>query len=142
MEALSEEDGSRDALVCLLLYEIAGFRSEENTTKHSVSISYINDVMQYISTHYAASFTIKELAAQFYISRAKLASDFNSTTGMTIKQFTTLVRMNSAREMLSCGASVNEAAHACGYVSSGNFASVFTKYFGESPARYRNSFIK
>ena len=139
---LSEEDGSRNALVCLMLYEIAGFRSEENTTKLSVSISYINDVMQYISMHYAESFTIRELAEQFYISRAKLVSDFSSTTGMTIKQFTTLVRMNSAREMLSCGTSVNEAAHACGYSSSGNFASVFNRYFGESPAGYRSSFVK
>ena len=137
--ALTEEDGSRNALVCLLLYEIAGFRSEENTTKLCVSLSYINDVMQYISRHYADSFTLRDLAAQFYISRAKLASDFTSITGMTIKQYTTLVRMNSAREMLACGVSVNEAAHACGYSSSGNFASVFTRYFGESPSRYRSS---
>ena len=95
--------------------------------------------MQYISEHYYENFTLDDLASQFYISRAKLAADFSGTTNMTVKQYTTLVRMNVARGMILGGASVAEAAHACGYSNTSNFATTFSKYFGDSPARYRSA---
>lgn len=136
---MKAEDGSQNTLTCMILYETAKFRSPENTVKLRAAISYINDVMHYITRHYSESFTLDELAAQFYISRAKLASDFSSTTGMTVKQYTTLVRMNVARGMILDGASVADTAHACGYSNTSNFTSTFTKYFGDSPARYKSA---
>ena len=136
---LNEEDDSRNTLICLILYEISKYRSEENSVKIRASISYINNVMQYISMHYSESVTLADLAAQFYISRAKLASDFSSSVGMTVKQYTTLVRMNVARGMILNGKSAAETALACGYNNTGNFIATFTKYFGDSPVRYRNA---
>ncbi|MBQ9996119.1 MAG: helix-turn-helix transcriptional regulator [Clostridia bacterium] len=136
---MSAEDGSQNMLTCLILYEITKYRSAENTVKIRAAISYINDVMHFISEHYGESFTLDELAAQFYISRAKLASDFSSTTGMTVKQYTTLVRMNVARGMILDGISVADTAHACGYSNTSNFITTFTRYFGDSPARYRHA---
>lgn len=136
---LNEEDDSRNTLICLILYEISKYRSEENSVKMRASISYINNVMQYISMHYSKSITLADLAAQFYISRAKLASDFSTSVGMTVKQYTTLVRMNVARGMILNGKSAAETALACGYNNTGNFIATFTKYFGDSPVRYRNA---
>ncbi|MBQ8370710.1 MAG: helix-turn-helix transcriptional regulator [Clostridia bacterium] len=137
--SFSAEDGSRNALTCLILYEIAKYRSQDNSVKLRAPISYINDVMQYISQHYSENFTLDDLAAQFYISRAKLASDFTGSINMTVKQYTTLVRMNVARGMIIDGVSVSETAHACGYNNTSNFTSTFAKYFGSSPARYKSS---
>lgn len=137
--AMSEEDGSFATLTCLMLYELSRFRSDENTTGIRAEISYINDVMFYITKHYGESFTLDELAARSYVSRAKLVSDFRSTMGMTVKQYTTLVRMNVARGMILEGTSVTDTAHVCGYTNIGNFIATFKRYFGDSPVRYRQS---
>lgn len=134
---MNEYDGSQNALTCLILCEIGKFRSPENSVKLCASISYINNVMHYISQHYNALITLDDLAAQFYISRAKLAADFSSSANMTVKQYTTLVRMNVARGMILEGRSVADTAHACGYNNTSNFTSTFAKYFGDSPARYK-----
>lgn len=136
---MNDSDGSKNALTCLILYEIARFHSPENTVKMQAEIRYINDVMHYISRHYGESFTLDDMAAHFYISRAKLAADFSNTTGMTVKQYTTLVRMNVARGMIMEGKTVAETAHACGYNNTSNFTSTFAKYFGDSPIRYKSS---
>jgi len=137
--SMNGEDGSRDTLTCMILYEIAKYRSADNSVKLRGPISYINEVMHYISRHYSETFTLDDLAAQFYISRAKLAADFSASTGMTVKQYTTLVRMNVARGLILDGASVAETAHACGYNNTSNFTATFEKYFGDSPARYRTA---
>lgn len=136
--SLSPHDGSRDTLTCLILYEIAKYYSDENKVQLSspaFKTAYINDVMQYIARHYNEDFTLNDLAAHFYISRAKLSADFSTSTNMTIKQYTTLVRMNVARELLENGSSISEAARSCGYNNTGNFTATFTKYFGEKPMK-------
>ena len=133
----SNSDGSQNALTCLILYEIAKYRSDDNTVRLRAKIPYINDVMSYISSRYSEPLTLDELAAHFYVSRAKLAADFSGATNMTVKQYSTLVRMNVARGMILEGSSVSEAAHACGYSNVSNFAAAFSKIFGENPAKFK-----
>lgn len=139
--ALDAQDGSRNTLTCLILYELAQYRSPKNTLQLSAPESrnaYINEVMQYIARHYSEDFTLDDLAARFYISRAKLSADFSAGTNMTIKQYTTLVRMNIARELLEKGNSISDTARACGYNSTGNFTATYTKYFGEKPIKKKH----
>ena len=136
--AMSKENGSWNALTCLILYEIAQFRSEENTVGLTATIPYVNDVMNHIAKHYGETLKLDELAARFFVSRAKLTADFAAATGMTIKQYTTLVRMNVARGMIVSGESISDTARACGYSSVSNFSATFAKYFGGSPLQYRN----
>ena len=133
---MNAEDGSQNALTCLILYETAKYRSSSNTVDLRAKIPYINDVMNYIVSSYAEPLTMEKLAARFYVSRAKLAADFVTATGMTVKQYSTLVRMNVAHGMILGGASVSEAAQACGYNSMSNFTAAFTKLFGEVPTKY------
>lgn len=137
--ALNPYDGSWDTLTCLLLYELAKYHSPENDLKVQNKAPYINNVMQYIVQHYNEPITLDTLAAQFYISRAKLAADFSNSTNMTIKQFTTLVRMNMAHSMITNGTTIAEAAHTCGYNSIGNFSATFSKYFGNTPVQYKQT---
>lgn len=137
--ALSPDDGSRDTLTCLLLYELAKYHSPENDLLGQNKAPYINNVMQYIVQHYNEPITLDTLATRFYISRAKLTADFSSSTNMTIKQFTTLVRMNMAYSMIKGGATIADAARACGYNSIANFSATFSKYFGDAPAQYKQT---
>ncbi len=134
---MSAHDGSQNALTCLILYELAKYRSDANTVKLRAKIPYINDVMSHISSHYSESLTLDELAARFYVSRAKLVSDFTAATNMTIKQYSTLVRMNVARGMILDGASVLSAARATGYSNVSHFSAAFAKIFGTKPAKIR-----
>lgn len=134
---MDETNGSQNALTCLILYEIAKYRSAENTVGLCAGIPYINRVMNYIASEYSKPLTMDELAAHFYVSRAKLASDFSAATSMTVKQYSTLVRMNVARGMILDGRSVSEAARACGYSNVSNFAAAFSRMFGENPAKLK-----
>lgn len=136
---MDTRDGSNNLLTCLILYEIAKYRSDENTVRLKPKIPYINDIMYYISTHYREPLTLDELTQRYYISRAKLVADFRNTTDMTVKQYVTLVRMNVARALLLNGASTGEAARESGYNNTSNFTATFTKYFGVSPVKYRES---
>lgn len=137
--ALNPNDASRDTLTCLLLYELAKYHSPDNHLSGQSKAPYINHVMQYIVQHYNEAITLDTLAARFYISRAKLAADFSGCTSMTIKQFTTLVRMNMAYSMIMNGTTVAEAARTCGYHSIGNFSAAFSKYFGNTPVQYKQA---
>lgn len=136
---MTASDSSQNLLTCMILCEIAKYRSDENTVRIKPKIPYINDVMHYISEHYYEPLTLEDLTARYYISRAKLVADFRNTTDMTVKQYTTLVRMNVARALLLDGVSVAEAARTCGYNNTSNFNTTFMKYFGASPAQYRKS---
>lgn len=126
----------QDLLTTLILYQVHGWCSEKNTITRAPRLSYINDVMQYIVTHYDENITLDSLASAFFLSRAKLVTDFKQATGMTVKNYLTLVRLNAARSYLNSGNTVSQTANLCGYSNESNFNSQFTKYFDISPGTY------
>lgn len=126
----------QDLLTTLILYEVYGWCSDKNTITRAPRLPYINDVMHYIVTHYDDNITLDSLASAFFVSRAKLVTDFKQATGMTVKNYLTLVRLNSARSYLNAGNTVSQTASLCGYNNESNFISQFSKYFNISPGTY------
>lgn len=133
---LYEDAAACEYLTALFLCELNYYHSDENTISLKPKLSYINDVMNYITQHPNEDITLDSLANKYFISRAKLVADFKKATGMTVKNYITLVRMNTARNLLIEGHSVSETAYLCGYHSDSNFISTFKRMFGVSPGTF------
>lgn len=126
-------------LTALILYELYRYHNESNTVSVSCDISYICDLIKYITIHYDEELSLDFLSQKYFISRAKLVQDFKRSTGITVKGFVTKIRMNNALVMLHKGMSVLETSEKCGYNSESNFITTFTKTYGLSPKKFINA---
>lgn len=123
-------------ITALILYELCRYHNESNTVSLSCDITYICDLIKYITIHYDEELSLEYLSQKYFISRAKLVKDFKRSTGMTVKGFVTKIRMNNALIMLKSGMSVLETSEKCGYNSESNFITSFTKTYGLSPKKF------
>lgn len=95
-------------------------------------------ILAYINNHYRERIMIKELAADFGFTPNYCSSLFVKKTGMTFSQYLTKLRMEQAVRMLKNPAlSLKKIASAVGYEDEIYFHKVFKKYFGATPAQYR-----
>lgn len=99
-------------------------------------IMYIYNVMEYITENLQLNPKLEELAERFFVSRAKLASDFKTVTGMSIKKYTTFMKLNLAKIMLKKGYSVSETAEACGFSDDSHFIITFKSHTNMTPKEY------
>lgn len=133
---------ARAYLTAMILYELYTYQSATgNIISETCRTPYINELLEYISGHFAEPLSLDSLAQQYYISRAKLVQDFKQSTGMTVKDYITMIRINNARFMLGGGMSVQETAKNCGYDSVSYFVTLFKNMFGVSPGKF-DSYIK
>lgn len=97
---------------------------------------YIAEVMDYISRHFGECLQTEELAHSFFVSRGKLTSDFKEYTGLTVKQYVRLTRINIAKEMLISGRSISEIAQHCGFCDDSHFIRTFRALVGSTPKEF------
>lgn len=140
---IGKDLNARSYLTSVILYELYTYQS--TTGKIILSdkcrIPYISELLEYISDNFDKPLSLDALAQQCYISRAKLVHDFKESTGMTVKDYITLTRINNARYMLTNGMSVQETAKSCGYDSVSYFVTLFKNTFGVSPGKF-DAYIK
>lgn len=134
--ALHDNAAAKNHLTVMILYELSQYHSDENTLSLEPKRAYINEIMNYIMRNPGETITLESLANRHFVSRAKLVADFRSSTGMTVKNYITLVRMNIARNLLIEGHSVSETAGLCGYNSESNFITTFKRMYDVSPGNY------
>lgn len=79
------------------------------------------------------------LAKECGVSNRHLARMFKRTTGKTITEYITEVRINKARMKLANSEQlIKEIAYECGFQSQSSFAQAFRKATGFTPRQYRN----
>lgn len=143
LEANRKKQYSRSILLLSLITDtLIQYMDDSESERTSSRIKYINELLQYISENLNLNLTLDELADRFFISRAKLVADFRSITGMSVKKYVTLMRVNTAMTMLRNGISVTETAENCGFCDDSHFIITFKKYMGMTPkefSRYRRS---
>lgn len=110
--------------------------SECDVSKSPAKIKYIYEVMEFIAQNLHLNPTLEEIANRFFISRAKLVADFKTVTGMSVKKYTTLMKVNMAKHMLSSGRSVSETAEACGFCDDSHFIITFKRNTNLTPKEY------
>ena len=99
--------------------------------------------IEYINSSYKKGITLRKLASICFLSENYFHYLFKSTFGETPINYILQMRMNEAISLLSnTNMSVKEIALEIGYYDAAYFIRTFSKYFGISPGRFRNSFEK
>lgn len=101
------------------------------------------DIIDYIKSNINRNLKISELAAHFGYNEKYLTHLFTKTTGVSLKQFILITKMDYANYLLTdSNKSIREISVELGYMDSRNFTKAYKKIFELTPTEYRNSFSK
>lgn len=102
-----------------------------------------NETESYISAlrrTYKTNTDITHLASEFGYSPEYFIRIFKKKMGISPHQYVISLRMSDAVRMLSGNFSLDEIASNIGYVDGHSFSNTFRRYFGISPALYREHY--
>lgn len=99
----------------------------------------IAEIKRYIEYNYMNSISVGSLAKEFGYERSSLYRGFVSRYGIGVKEYLTELRMTRAKDFLSAGRTVSEAAYLVGYHDEFGFSRAFKKHFGEAPSKYKSA---
>lgn len=86
---------------------------------------------------------VERIAEEFHFHPAYLNRLFKKKKGVSVGQFLINERMKLAGAILETGQyNANETAEKVGYSHYTNFYNMFKKYYGMSPAKYQEDFLK
>lgn len=98
----------------------------------------IIQVKEYLKDHYCEHIELDDLSKQVYLTPAYLGALFKESTGKTIKEYLTELRMKKAKQLLGdIRYNVNEVAEQTGYSDAKYFSKIFKKTVGIKPTEYR-----
>ncbi|VUD62672.1 HTH-type transcriptional activator RhaR [Thalassocella blandensis] len=100
---------------------------------HSVKLG-----LQYVQSM-QASFSIQDLMRQMPVGQRQLERHFQEHLGLTLKQYSRIIRVGHARQMLkhSPAASLADIAINSGFFDQSHFHRDFNRVVGMAPGRYR-----
>ena len=104
------------------------------------SSEIIKEVKKYIKEHRSFNITSEDVCKALSCSRSHISHQFKSQTGMSIREYITVLRLNDAKHLLKYSdLSITEIAFTVGFGSSNYFTNVFKKDTGMSPGTYRKT---
>ena len=99
--------------------------------------------MQYISIHLSESISVQDVADHIGKSRAYTTAKFKRETGKTINEYMTDCRMREAKTLLRyTNKTIAEISDYLHFSSQPYFQRVFKKYYGITPAKYRQTHLR
>ena len=111
-------------------------RSESSAGDHHLEI--INRIRHIVERDYGQALSLDSLAELVFLSPNYLSTMFKETTGKTLLEYVTEVRMKNACRMLAQSSiKIHEVAKQVGYESPSYFGSVFLRRTGLTPNQYR-----
>ncbi|MDD1781220.1 AraC family transcriptional regulator [Enterovibrio sp. ZSDZ35] len=92
----------------------------------------------YIRQHINRKISVAQLAGSVFLAESQFHQLFKSQMGMTPHQYVLRKRFELAQDLL-CNSelSLAQVSDSCGFASQSGFTSAFTRFFGVSPARFR-----
>lgn len=130
------------ALIAKLLLVIRKYCENEGNTVRSRTDIIAGQVKHYIDTHFDEQFTLQDISDAIRVSPYHLAHMFKETTGYSPMQYTVRRRLGEAQSLLiTTSLSVTEIAVSVGFGNPCHFNTMFSKYIGMSPSRYRSSYV-
>lgn len=95
-------------------------------------------VTNYIQHHLSEPITTEQIAEHLFMGRTRLSANFKAESGMALSEFIQRQKLDEAKRLLRfTDKSAAAIAAYLGYSSSAHFTTVFKKYFGCTPAEYR-----
>lgn len=127
----------RCALLALLAELCQHHTAADNTQNAPVSpsVDWVKNTILYIKNHLSDKLTLDAIARHVGISKYHLSREFKDLTGQTVFEMVNLIRCKEARRLIVSGASVSEAASACGFENASYFSRCFKNLFGVLPSK-------
>ena len=97
----------------------------------------VERVCAYIQGHYAQRVRMEQLCREAGLSASALLRAFTRQKGITPYRYLETVRVSEAKSLLERGASLAEAAQACGFADQSHFTNHFRSLMGLPPGAYR-----
>lgn len=127
-----------EILLLLSRYQGDGLPEEEGRTAQTPRYQKVQEVVDYLHANPGTGESLEELAGRFYISRSWLSRIFREVTGISVVEYTNIMRVRNARKLLAFGEySVTEISERLGFESITYFERVFKKYTDCTPLKYR-----
>jgi two-component system response regulator YesN len=143
-EMFSEVYNKRDAaelqeMVLILFNKLTSYFAQKHNQKNSHLISKIKDI---IAKKYMENLAVTRLAEEVYLSPNYISLIFKQETGENITEYITKVRMEAAKELLKDNdLKILEIAEMVGFENTTYFSTVFKKFTGMHPQKYRSLFF-
>jgi AraC-like DNA-binding protein len=97
----------------------------------------------YIDTHLAERVRLSEIARSASLSPMHFAAQFRLSTGVSPHEYVLRRRIEVAQDLLlRSERNTADIALSCGFNSQAHFISVFSRYMGDTPCRWRKNFLK
>lgn len=100
--------------------------------------SELPGILEYIQTHVGSDLRVDTLARQANMDRSYFSRKFKAIYHVSPNRFILGAKMKVAARELTAGASIYDAARACGYSDEKAFSRAFKAYMEISPAAYRD----
>ncbi len=97
-------------------------------------------VCELIETRLGTPLGLQDLAREANMSRFHFSRLFHNSTGESPHRFVVKRRIERAKEMLARGCSDEEVINAGGFANRSHFASLFRRYVGVTPRKFRSLF--
>lgn len=124
----------------IIVQIIRQFFSRENSMRlPTKSQTFAYSIMNYINTHISSMDSLTELSEVFGYDYSHISKTFSKTTKRSLAEYYRFQRLETARSLLSNGASVSETAENLNYSSVYSFSVAFKKRFGLSPLKYKQT---
>lgn len=99
----------------------------------------VAQVKRFIQDHYGSRLSLEILAKEVNLSPVYLGTLFKNSSGITITEYITGIRMDKAKELLkNTTQNINEIAEQVGFSDAKYFAKLFKKEIGVKPTEYRD----
>lgn len=116
-------------------FRMARVASEPGSKLSTGQFKVIEDL---IKSSMGALPTLRQMATECGLSHRHLTRTFKNTTGRTLSEYITEVRVDQAKQLLAKrDALIKTVAYECGFQSQSAFAAAFRKATGFSPRQYR-----
>ena len=117
--------------------------ASKDTERGETAPPYVEAVLKIIENRFAEELSLNCLAKEAGISMYHLSREFKRYVGIPYSEYILLKRVNRAKELLRyTDSSVEVIGCQCGFRYTSHFTSVFKKFEGCTPLKYRHSWNK
>lgn len=138
MEEKTEKGVTLSEIERSLIENLTEISASFDTHKKSSGKALIEEIQEYVDSHYSKDISLGSIAGKFYINASYLSQLFKKEMNTKFIDYITSIRLEKAIELLkSTSLTVNEIAEAVGYKDARYFREIFVKHMGKTPSQYR-----